>query len=59
MEADKIDVLVRARALVGGVSKLAAKIGIDVYVLDEMLHGTTDIPPWVFERARKLIDLAK
>ena len=47
--------LQHARTLAGGVSNLAAKIGIDAYVLDEMLHETGEIPDWVIERTAAFI----
>jgi len=50
-----IEILKLARAIAGGVSQLAAKLDIDVYVLDEMLHGVTEVPPWVAERAQDFI----
>lgn len=47
--------LEHARMLAGGVSKLAEKVGVDVYLLDEMLHGIRQTPPWVLERVSAFI----
>ena len=59
MSRSKIDTLVHARRLAGGVSKLAEAIEVDAYVLDEMLHGITETPPWVLERAQEFIRAAE
>jgi hypothetical protein len=48
----KIETLVHARRLAGGVSRLAEAIDVDAYVLDEMLHG-------VLERAQEFIKAAE
>ena len=59
MSRSKIDTLVHARRLAGGVSRLAEAIDVDAYVLDEMLHGVAETPSWVLERAQEFIKAAE
>lgn len=41
----------RARDLAGGVSFLARKLQVPPDELDDMLHGRSAIPSWIFLRA--------
>lgn len=59
MSRTKINTLVHAWRLAGGVSRLSEAIGVDAHVLDEMLHDITEIPPWVLERAEDFIKAAE
>jgi hypothetical protein len=40
----------RARDLAGGVSLLGRALEVSAYELDDMLHGKTQIPTWLFLR---------
>ncbi len=49
----------RARDLAGGVSYLSHRLGVSAHDLDAMMHGTEQIPTWVFLRAVDFINEAE